>query len=85
MRFWGFDETLETAADHRTRKSQVELELYEMRHVNLSVLCLTYQVLHVCVVCLCCAWKGDRSYRHAIGWPNVFWNSGVHPWDLVKW
>jgi hypothetical protein len=44
------------------------------RHVNLSVLCLTYRSPRVCLVWLFGPWKGDRVHRWAIGWPNIFWN-----------
>jgi hypothetical protein len=55
------------------------------RNLNLSVLCLTYRVWHVWPVRLFKTWKDDRTYRHRIGRPSVFWNSAVDRTSLVKW
>jgi hypothetical protein len=54
------------------------------RDVNLSVLCLRYQILFHCPVCLFRAWKGDRTDRQTIGRPNVVWNSGVDKPSLMN-
>jgi hypothetical protein len=77
---WTIDELLSRSPV----KSMDFIPMAISRDVNLSVLCLTYRLLHGCLVCLFRAWKGDRQNRHAIDRPDVLWNSGVDKSLLVN-